>query len=582
MAKVNPLVSQEAYRARNDDGTETTATWKAAQSTTWTQLSTETFRIRFRLEEEAGAAAKSATWDLQATRDGGTTWENVGTAKAGCVYAVTSPNVADGTLTTQQTTGGTGTFQAGEVSADGITAAVTLNAGNVTEVEYVCRLGPTAVNNDLIDLRIRYGDATLLERYTVIPRLTASVPPPRAVAAGRWTIPARTPSQRSNHKVVVKRARAVEDEGTLTYTLFEGVTERAKFSWNLTKTAADFSGSLSQAQMDAIVDYSKLEFTLAASNKSGPLTVEVAEAEFIAPTGSGFSGKGAGTASVTASGAGARVVRGAGAGTAAVSGAGAGRRVGRGAGAATASVTGAGAGTAVVVTGSGAGTASVTGGGTGVPVLRGTGAGTASVSASGAGVLVGRGSGSATAAVGGSGVGSVVAGGQGSATAAVTGSGSGGPLVVAGGTGSATAAVTGQGSGVRVAQGQGAAKTFVDGVGTGGAVGVTNGSGTATAAITASGAGRPIILGYGSATATVAGAGQGQPVSPTRGTGAATLVVTAASLGQIVRLGTGAAQTTVTGTGAGEIVKPFQAWMTWTPGLRVLPLATAGLVEEMV
>lgn len=278
MTKVNPAVHQNAYRARNDDGTETTATWKAAQNTTWTQLSTETFRLRFLLEEEAGAQAKSVTFDLQATRDGGVTWENVGTNVAGCVYALGSPNVTDTTPTTQQITGGTGTFQAGEVSADGITAAITIASGGQCEVEYICKLGPTAVNNDLIDLRVRYGDATNLEAYNAIPRLTASVPPPTNIAPARIGLSVSTPKNRNNHSYGVEGAKSAENSGTMTVALFEGATERASNKVGLTSTASNHSFTLTNAQASAIADYSLLELRISAASNSGAINAEVAEA----------------------------------------------------------------------------------------------------------------------------------------------------------------------------------------------------------------------------------------------------------------------------------------------------------------
>ena len=54
MAAAN--TEQIAFRGRNDDGSETTATWIAAQNTNWTQPTGTNFRVRFEVEEDGGKA----------------------------------------------------------------------------------------------------------------------------------------------------------------------------------------------------------------------------------------------------------------------------------------------------------------------------------------------------------------------------------------------------------------------------------------------------------------------------------------------------------------------------------------------
>ena len=182
MGKVLPALRQDSFRARNDDGTEATATWKAAQDTNWTQRRGQLFRLRFRIQETAGAIAKSTTFDLWATRNGGTAFSVSPTS--GFCRAVDSPNVTDGGATTKQLAGGAGAYEAGQMIEDGISVAQTISASNHTEHEFVVELYGSTANGDVFDFRVRYGDGTLLEAYGIVPRATAEVLPSPAAPTG--------------------------------------------------------------------------------------------------------------------------------------------------------------------------------------------------------------------------------------------------------------------------------------------------------------------------------------------------------------------------------------------------------------
>jgi hypothetical protein len=68
-------LTQTAYRWRNDDGSETTATWKAAQNTT-TSVAKET-AIRLRPQVDAIGDVPSSALKLQYRKVGDTAWESI-------------------------------------------------------------------------------------------------------------------------------------------------------------------------------------------------------------------------------------------------------------------------------------------------------------------------------------------------------------------------------------------------------------------------------------------------------------------------------------------------------------------------
>lgn len=117
MPALNTL-TQTHFRGRNDDGNETTATWFSSLDTNFSltiaQLNTN-FRIRFALES---STTGTCTDQLQYILNGGSATSI--TTSSNVIRAVTSPNVPNGTATTQQIS--SGTFVVGEITADGLTA----------------------------------------------------------------------------------------------------------------------------------------------------------------------------------------------------------------------------------------------------------------------------------------------------------------------------------------------------------------------------------------------------------------------------------------------------------------------------
>ena len=104
MGKIDPTWEQVSFRGRNDDGSETTATFIAALNTNWTQDSGALFRIRFDILEDAGGAVNNKPFKLQYNLASGG-WNDVDAASS-VVQSLASDNLTDAEDTTQQLGGG--------------------------------------------------------------------------------------------------------------------------------------------------------------------------------------------------------------------------------------------------------------------------------------------------------------------------------------------------------------------------------------------------------------------------------------------------------------------------------------------
>jgi hypothetical protein len=70
-----PALDQEGYRWRNDDGSETTATWKVAQDTTTTLAPGTAARLRVIVNATADTSSKQ--YQLQYRKVGAASWKNI-------------------------------------------------------------------------------------------------------------------------------------------------------------------------------------------------------------------------------------------------------------------------------------------------------------------------------------------------------------------------------------------------------------------------------------------------------------------------------------------------------------------------
>jgi hypothetical protein len=151
---VTPNIEQRTFRFRNDDGSQTAATWKATQGTSITGITTaEKFRVRYEMQETAGGDTTSVTFSLEYDLNSSGTWTQV-TTTSNVVRIVSSTGVSNGTATTNLLTAGTGTFLAGQVLTTANSAATSMTANNHTEYEWNLQLvDGTVSNNDVIALR---------------------------------------------------------------------------------------------------------------------------------------------------------------------------------------------------------------------------------------------------------------------------------------------------------------------------------------------------------------------------------------------------------------------------------------------
>lgn len=178
--------NQKSFRGRNDDGNETTATWKANQSVNWTQAVDTNFRVRLEPQETAACAKNNVVWQLQYNLNGAG-WVNV-TGSSSVVRSSASPNVTDGVGTTDQLTAGTGTFQGGSGTTGGFDevngaaggASMDVAASGHSECEFCVQIrGVDVADADTVQLRAT-DNGTAFAAYDATPSVTVSKPQTQA------------------------------------------------------------------------------------------------------------------------------------------------------------------------------------------------------------------------------------------------------------------------------------------------------------------------------------------------------------------------------------------------------------------
>lgn len=169
----SPSFTQVAFRIRNDDGSETTATWRQAINTPDTKIVNENFRVRFRIDEGNSYAWSNLTFNLYYQKNGAGGYAAV-TGSTPVQFAL-SGNFADHANCTTQLSGGSGTFvtsNAGMAEAQGITNSGTKNY--LFETEFCLKFdGAQMAETDYVDLRI-YNGSSAIAGYTYTPRITGT------------------------------------------------------------------------------------------------------------------------------------------------------------------------------------------------------------------------------------------------------------------------------------------------------------------------------------------------------------------------------------------------------------------------
>ena len=172
-------LSQDGFRGRNDDGSETTATWIAPIDTLWTQELGTTFRLRFLISRLAESDNGTQSLGLFESYNEGSFLFVSTTTDSKTKPAATS-NFDDQDDSTQQL--GSATYAQSDNNcmgeggsfARGGSFTWTGNAGAVTEmeVEYCLTIPPGLVSNgDTIEYRVRKTQLAFTGSYNSVPIL---------------------------------------------------------------------------------------------------------------------------------------------------------------------------------------------------------------------------------------------------------------------------------------------------------------------------------------------------------------------------------------------------------------------------
>ncbi|PSK93061.1 PKD domain-containing protein [Taibaiella chishuiensis] len=190
-ATTTPTLGQKQYRWRNNNGSETTATWRAAVNTPVTVASwNDSLRLRIELAN-TGSGAGAVTQTLEYSSNGGTTWTVMNNPATNAFTYRASSYVNNGAATTNQMgTGTAGTYAAGKIVTNPGTA-VNLAANARTEYEWVIQPTANASPSTTYTFRSSGQQAT----PTVFPTLTmicAGKPEAGTIQAGSPVVACNT------------------------------------------------------------------------------------------------------------------------------------------------------------------------------------------------------------------------------------------------------------------------------------------------------------------------------------------------------------------------------------------------------
>lgn len=154
------LLTQANWRWRNDDGTETSATWKAAQNTQAVLTTTgEVWRLRLELYNTTGSSYPFKDTLQYATSTSGP-WTNIDVTAGSNAFMIAgvSAFVTQADPTTPQLAGTAYTFSPGKILADSMTAEnLDIADQRRTELEWAIRSTPNIVPNTVYYFREQWG-----------------------------------------------------------------------------------------------------------------------------------------------------------------------------------------------------------------------------------------------------------------------------------------------------------------------------------------------------------------------------------------------------------------------------------------
>ena len=182
-----PVINQVHYRWRNDDGSETAATWRTSEDNASNKAQNTNVRLRVEISNSTGgSSATSVTYrveygTLSTTCSAISSWTAVpATATTEAFQMGSSSFVSDATATTNVASGLTdvgSNFVAGQVkTTSDQTAGITLATTDFTEIEYSMQ----ATNNSSVGttycFRLTNAGSTTNFSYSQYPQLTVGQP----------------------------------------------------------------------------------------------------------------------------------------------------------------------------------------------------------------------------------------------------------------------------------------------------------------------------------------------------------------------------------------------------------------------
>jgi hypothetical protein len=174
--------NQIHYRWRNDDGSETSATWAATEDTSYSNLPQNTIkRLRIEVANKGwtrGSGIQLKLQYAQATTCSSGSYIDVPTTTALHWQIADSSNLTDGASTTNVSPGLTDEnafFTAGQVKdTSNLTSAINITSENFTEIEYSLKATNNSISGVNYCFRLVKGDGSLLDTYNVYPQITVT------------------------------------------------------------------------------------------------------------------------------------------------------------------------------------------------------------------------------------------------------------------------------------------------------------------------------------------------------------------------------------------------------------------------
>jgi len=191
-------LDQDGFRGRNDDGSESTATWIAAVNTDWTQDVDENFRVRFHITVEDVTVLLTAQLQYNLNSGG---WNDVN-ASSSVVQSSASPNETDNVITLEQIGGPGSYWRSWFDEVDGVVTTENYFSGEETEPEYCVQIiGTDVADTDTIELRVVGQGAakTALNTYSQTPTITVN----EGGGGGGLSIPVAMHAYRQNSQSVI-------------------------------------------------------------------------------------------------------------------------------------------------------------------------------------------------------------------------------------------------------------------------------------------------------------------------------------------------------------------------------------------